>query len=409
MKKKGLIYLILTFVVTIFLCYVSYQGFGNGHILSYRNIDLGLDLSGGVYIVYEADSENPTQEEMDSAISMLQNRLDSKGWTEAEVYQEGQNRIRLEIPGVSNIEDAIQEIGQTAKLYFKNSSWEDVVSGENIINARKMAYKDSSGVQKIVVSLEFDEKGAEDFKNATETNLGQTLFIVLDNTVISAPTVNAVITDGKVIIEGDFTAQTAGDLASLIKAGSLPFNLNILETNNVGATLGANALKTSIFAGIIGIIAVLLFMLLIYRVSGFAACIALIIYIALELIFINGLNITLTLPGISGIILSIGMAVDANVIIFERIKEELALGRTVKLAVINGFSRAFSAILDSNITTLIAGAILYWLGSGSIRGFAQTLMVGVAISMLTALFVTRFIINALISFGIKNVKLYGGK
>lgn len=409
MKAKGIIYLILTFIFTSILCYISYQGFGQGHILSFRNIDLGLDLNGGAYIVYEADAGNPSEDEMSAAISMLQNRLDSKGWTEAIVYQEGEKRIRLEIPGVDNIEEVLDEIGQTAKLSFKNENWEDVVSGENVINAKKMTYTDSFGAQQIVVSLEFDQQGTEDFKIATEENLNKTLFIVLDDTIISAPTVNAVIEDGNVIIEGNFDINSAEELASLIRAGSLPFNLNVLEVNTVGATLGSNALKTSVFAGFIGILAIILFMLIFYRVSGLAACIALIIYIALELIVLNGLNVTLTLPGISGIILSIGMAVDANVIIFERIKEELALGRTVKLSVINGFSRAFSAILDSNITTLIAGIILYWLGSGPVKGFAQTLMIGIIISMFTALFVTKFIINSLVSFGIKNSKFYGGK
>lgn len=409
MKSKGIITLILTFIITILFCYISYQGFGQGHILSFRNIDLGLDLSGGVYIVYEAGKENPSAEEMQSAISMLQNRLDSKGWTEAEVYKEGENRIRLEIPGVDNVEEAVEEIGQTAKLSFKDENWNDLVNGENIINAKKMTYTDSLGVQQIVVSLEFDAQGIEDFKIATEENLGKTLFIVLDDSIISAPTVNSVIEDGNVIIEGGFDVKSAEELASLIRAGSLPFDLNILEMNTVGARLGSNALKTSIFAGFVGIAIVLLFMLILYRVSGFSACWALIVYISLELLVLNGLNVTLTLPGIAGIILSIGMAVDANVIIFERIKEELALGRTVRLAVNNGFSRAFSAILDSNITTLIAGAILYWLGTGPVKGFAQTLMLGIVISMFTALVVTKVIIKALVASGIKNAKLYGGK
>ena len=409
MKNKSVFILIVVFLITIFLGYVTFLGFGKGHILSARNIEQGLDLSGGVYIVYEASKDEPTQEEMDAAISMIQNRLDRKGFTEAQTLQEGTKRIRVEIPGVSDAETAVNEIGQTAKLVFMNEEGQVVVDGSNVIDAKKMAYTDNANVQKIVVSLEFDEKGTKDFKNATEQNIGKRILIVLDNNIISAPTVNVAITDGKAVIEGGFDAKSADELASLIRAGSLPFDLNILETNTVGATLGANALKTSIYGGIVGISLVLLFMLIFYRLSGLAANWALFIYIFLELIILNGLNITLTLPGIAGIILSVGMAVDANVIIFERIKEEINLGRTVRLAVANGFSRAFPAILDSNITTLIAGFILYWLGSGTIKGFAQTLIIGILLSMFTSLFVTKIIIKSLIASGARNPKLYYGK
>ncbi|WP_250277935.1 protein translocase subunit SecD [[Clostridium] colinum] len=455
MKTKNILLLFIIFVITGVLFYTSYNGYGNGHILSYRNIEKGLDLSGGVYIVYEAKEEtlpqsdlnnnetessseqNSTQEsssetisqessstseeeveslgesswkeKMESAVSMIQQRLDRKGWTEANVYQEGDKRIRVEIPGVDDVETAVSEIGQTAKLSFLDYSGQVVVKGEDVINAKKQAYTDQTGQSKIVVSLEFNEKGKQDFKKATEENIGNPIFIMLDDQIISAPTVNTVIPDGKAVIEGDFDIESAEELASLIRAGSLPFELEILEMNTIGATLGANALKTSILGGVIGILLVLLFMVLFYRAKGFAASLALVIYILLELILLNGLNITLTLHGIAGIILSVGMAVDANVIIFERIREELAQGRTIRLAVDKGFSRAFPAILDSNITTLIAGGVLYWLGSGPIKGFAQTLMIGIVLSMFTALVVTKIIIKAMVNAGINSPKLYGSK
>lgn len=456
-KNKNVLLLFIIFIITGVLFYTSYNGYGDGHILSYKNIEKGLDLSGGVYIVYEAQEEienenseisseesssleentnEQTQQEessseesssneqtedveslgeasweekMDSAVSMIQQRLDRKGWTEANVYQEGDKRIRVEIPGIDDVETAVSEIGQTAKLSFVDINGQVVVKGEDVINAKKQAYSDQTGQSKIVVSLEFNEKGKQDFKSATEANIGQPIFIMLDNQIISAPTVNAVIPDGKAIIEGGFDIDSAEELASLIRAGSLPFELEILEMNTIGATLGANALNTSILGGAVGIALVLIFMLIFYRAKGFAASLALIIYILLELIFLNGLNITLTLHGIAGIILSVGMAVDANVIIFERIREELAQGRTLKLAIDKGFSRAFPSILDSNITTLIAGGVLYWLGSGPIKGFAQTLMIGIVLSMFTALVITKIIIKTMVNVGIKSPKLYGGK
>lgn len=461
MKNKSRFLFLLIFAFILVLFFISWQGIGKGHLLSYRNIDKGLDLSGGVFIVYEAlddekntslkaqndetittenisqttqtttevssqtstkqQSENTEQQEeqqdvkaswqdkMNSAISMIQKRLDRKGWTEANVYQEGKKRIRVEIPGVEDIQTAINEIGQTAKLVFMDSEGNVVLEGKDVINATKAAVTTQTGLQEIVVNLKFNEKGKQAFAKATQENIGKPLFIILDNSIISMPTVNSAITDGSAMITGSFDIDSAEELASLIRAGSLPFELKILETNTVGATLGANALKSSIFGGAVGLILVLIFMLLFYKMNGFAANLALIIYLLSELILLNFFNIVLTLHGIAGIILSIGMAVDANVIIFERIREELAQGRTIKLAINKGFSRALSAILDSNITTLIAAAVLYWLGTGAIKGFAQTLILGIVLSMFTSLVVTRIILNIMVNSGIKNPKLYCGK
>lgn len=418
-KSKGTFMFMLIFLVTGILYFIAYQGFGEGHILSYRNIQQGLDLSGGVYIVYEAqeeendgsggDGEPSWEQKMSAAISMVQSRLDRKGWTEANVFKEGTDRIRVEIPGVEDAETAVSEIGQTAKLTFTDIDGNVVVSGEDVVNATQRVQTTQMGVQEIVVSLEFNAKGTEDFANATEANIGNPIYILLDDAIISAPTVNQKISNGEAVISGGFTIESAEELSSLIRSGSLPFELKILEMNTIGATLGANALASSILGGAVGIGLVLVSMIVLYKASGFAANLALAIYMALMLLLLNGLNITLTLQGIAGIILSVGMAVDANVIIFERIREEVLGGRTLRLAVDKGFERAFPAIVDSNITTLIAGGVLYWLGSGTIKGFAQTLMLGIALSMFTSLFITKFITKTMIQAGINNAKLYGAK
>lgn len=408
MKAKNTLILVILLVVALGLSAVSYFGVGSKQYLGVNNIKQGLDLSGGVYIVYEADKENPTDEEMSSAVSLIQKRLDKKNWTEAEVAKEGSKRIRVEIPGVEDAEQAIKEIGQTAQLFFKDENDEILLDGTEVKNAAK-AVSGQNGATKIVVSLEFTDEGKKLFEEATTNNLGKVIKIVLDETTISSPMVNVPITDGKAVIEGGFTNESAEELADLIRAGSLPFNLNVLEMNNVGARLGADSLRTSIIGGIAGVSLVLLFMLIFYKVSGFAADWALVIYIGIDLVVLSLFRVTLTLPGIAGIILSIGMAVDANVIIFERIKEEINSGRSIKLALNNGFSRALPAIVDSNITTLIAGFVLFWLGTGPIKGFAQTLMIGIVISMFTALIITRLIMTGLVGIGINNPKFYGGK
>lgn len=407
MKTKKALILVVFVVIAAGLAGLSYFGVGNNHLMSVRHIKQGLDLKGGVNIVYEADI-SPTSEEMKSAVSMMQDRLDRKGWTEAEVAQEGTKRIRVEIPGVEDAETAINEIGKTAQLTFVDEEGNVLVEGKNVKDAYA-ATSNQNGGTSIVVSLKFDSTGTEAFRQATKNNVGKMLIIMLDDGIISAPRVNSEIANGEAVITGDFTKESAEELAALIRAGSLPFKLNVLEMNNIGARLGANSLKTSIFAGIAGVSLVFLFMLIFYKLSGFAADWALVIYIGLDLVALSILGVTLTLPGIAGIILSIGMAVDANVIIFERIKEELNNGRTIRLALNNGFARAFPAILDSNITTLIAGIVLFWLGSGPVKGFAQTLMIGIVISMFTALVITRVLLNSMVGIGLNNPKLYGRK
>ncbi len=408
MKNKNGFVVFLMAVLVVALGAAAIFGQSVWSRLGYQNISLGLDLRGGVYVVYEAVDYTPNEDEMASAVSMIQQRLDSNNWTEAEVASEGTNRIRVEIPGVDDAETAINEIGQTAHLYFMDESGNVVVDGKNV----KDAYRSTSsqnGVSEVVVALEFDDEGSKAFADATQNNIGKPIYIYMDNDVISAPKVNTAILDGSAIIEGDFTNEEAQTLANLIKSGSLPFDLRVIESNSIGARLGASSLSTSLVAGLIGIALVLLFMLIVYRGLGFIADWALLIYIGLDVLVLSLFEVTLTLPGIAGIILSIGMAVDANVIIFERIKEEIAAGRSTGTAIKNGFSHALSAIVDGNVTTIIAGVILYLLGTGTIRGFAQTLIIGIVLSMFTALVITRILVNAFFRMGVTKPGFYAAK
>lgn len=408
MKNRSRIILALLVVLAIGMSALSYFGIGSNSFLGVKNIKQGLDLQGGVSIIYEADKANPPSSEMNAAVGLIRGRLDRKGWTEAEVSQQGSSRILVEIPGVEDAESAVREVGQTAQLTFQDEAGNELIRGyEHVKDAYKRAQQSQTGgAVEYVVVLEFTGEGKDLFAQATADNVGKRIAIVLDAEIISNPTVNAAISDGTAIITGGFTAESSEELAQLIKAGSLPFDLKVISMNMVGARLGADSLSQSLLGGFIGAVLVLLFMVFMYKFSGLAADLALIIYIALELLILSLLGITLTLPGIAGIILSIGMAVDANVIIFERLKEEIQNGRTVKFAIDAAFKRAFSAIIDGNVTTLISAAVLFWLGTGPIKGFAQTLAIGILLSMFTAIFVTRLILKSMLGAGLKNPKHY---
>lgn len=406
MKVKSGLILLLTLVITGLMVFTAFYGFGVNHYLGADNIRLGLDLAGGVNIVYEADKENPTSAEMAAAKELIQGRLDRGNYTEAEVSIEGEKRLRVDIPGVDDPEKAIEDIGSTALLQFISPEGEVILTGNEVKDARRDVITDNNGISRPVVVVEFNDKGRDAFAEATQKYINQVIVIALDETIISYPVVEDVITTGTAFISGNFSIEEADELAARIKAGALPFKLNVLQSKSVGAKLGTDALNTSLKAGLIGIILVLLFMLIFYRVSGLAADIVLIFYCGTIIVILSAMEATLTLPGVAGIILSVGMAVDANVIIFERIKEELNSGKSIRAAVDAGFSKAFSAILDGNITTLIAAAILFWLGTGLIKSFAQTLAIGIILSMFTALVVTRIIIKQFVNIGLKNPKLY---
>ena len=410
-KSRSSIMLAIVIAIVVGLGALAYYGAGDKNKLGVEGIKLGLDLKGGVNIVYEADvTKDPVQSDMNAAIEMIRVRLDREGYTESDVAQEGARRIRVDIPGVKDATQAVREIGATAQLKFVGPDGEEALQGKNVKSATKQIYQDQrTGGSKIVVALEFDSEGTKLFAEATEKYLNQPLSIMLDDNVISAPVVNSIISDGKATIEGSFSNEDADMLAGRIEAGSLPFNLTAISSNGVGAKLGMSALETSLFAGMLGVAFIMIFMVIMYKVSGLAADLALCFYIALLIITLSAMQATLTLPGIAGIILSIGMAVDANVIIFARIQEELQTGRTVRVAVDAGFSKALSAIVDGNITTLMAAGVLYYLGSGLIKSFAQTLAVGIIISMFTALVITKMIMKLLINTGIQNPALYGAR
>ncbi|MBR4284027.1 MAG: protein translocase subunit SecD [Anaerotignum sp.] len=408
MKFHGRLRLFLMLLAAVGLGVLSYFGVGAEKLCSVNQIEQGLDLSGGVDIVYEADQEFVSESEMNAAVSLLQGRMDWNGWTEAEVAKEGSRRIRVQIPGVENAEEAIEKIGRTGQLTFVDNRGEVLLTGDMVAAAEKQvgAVDEFSGTVPYV-ALEFNEEGKKLFAEVTEKNIGNVIHIVMDDEIISSPVVQTSITDGHAMITGQFSGEEAEELASLIRAGSLPFNLNILQMKNVGARLGADALSGGIMAGFVGVALVLLFMIAKYKLLGFAADWALIIFIGLELIFLSIFKVTLTLPGIAGLVLSAGMAVDANVVIFERIKEELIGGNTLRVAIKNGFKRATPAILDGNVTTLIAAVVLYFMGSGTVKGFAATLTIGIVLSMFTAMFVTRVIVNSMMQAGIHNPKYYG--
>ena len=406
-KKKAKISLGVLAVMTIFMAYTVIFGIGKTGTGAMKNIILGLDLSGGVSITYEASGdEEPSAEDMSDTIYKLQQRVQGYS-TEAQVYQEGSNRINIEIPGVSDANAILEELGKPGSLEFRLSDGTVVLTGTQVANAEAKQQQNSMGNREFVVQLELNDDGAKAFADATSENVGKTIQIVYDNNVISAPRVNEAITGGTAIISGMANAEEAQNLAASIRIGSLSLELTEIRSNVVGAQLGEDAIRTSLIAGAIGLAIVIVFMIFVYALPGICAGIALIIYTLLMLLTLNAFDLTLTLPGIAGIILSIGMAVDANVIIYARIREEIAKGISVQGAIQSGFKKAFSAIIDGNITTLIAAFVLNMMGTGSVKGFAQTLALGIILSMFTALVISRLLIKSFYTLGFKDEKYYG--
>lgn len=405
-KSKGIITLVVSILLLAGLGFVSMFGIGANGMGSAKNVKLGLDLAGGVSITYQTTDEAPSAEDMKDTVYKLQKRVENYS-TEAQVYQEGSNRINIEIPGVSDANQILEELGKPGSLEFRTEDGTVVLSGTDIKTAEAGSTQDKMGNKEYVVSLTLTEEGAKIFADVTASNIGKRIAIVYDGEVASNPVVNEAITGGKAYISGSGSFEEAETLASTIRIGGLKLELEEIRSNVVGAQLGQDAINTSLKAGLIGFLIVLVFMCGVYRIPGLASSIALSIYVVLILLFLNGFNFTLTLPGIAGIILSIGMAVDANVIIFARIKEELAAGKTVRSAIKIGFEKALSAIVDGNITTLIAAFVLGIKGSGTVKGFAQTLALGIVLSMFTALVVTKLILNAFYAVGLQDEKFYG--
>ena len=433
-KSKAIIGLILTLLMTVFLCYTAAIGIGPTGTGSAKNINTGLDLSGGVSITYQTKDKNPSAEDMSDTVYKMQKRVEQYS-TEAQAYKEGNDRITVEIPGATDADAILNDLGKPGSLCFITQEDSDgnenftygtngyelsrsldeireagcvVLEGTDVANAEGGAYQSSqNSSRQYAVSLTLTDEGKTKFADATAANVGKQIAIVYDNQILSAPNVDEAITGGQAQITGMSGVEEAQNLASYIRIGSLSLELEELRSSVVAAQLGEEAISTSVMAGLFGLIIVILFMIIVYRIPGLVSGIALILYTALVLITLNAFDITLTLPGIAGIILGIGMAVDANVIIYARIIEEIAAGNSVGSAIKAGFSKAFSAIFDGNITTLIASFVLMWLGSGTVKGFAYTLAIGIVASMFTALVVSRFLINAIYAIGVTDPKFYG--
>ena len=413
MAKKSVVKLGLYVVFVALLAYIAIAGLYVGvyNVKPVKDVvKRGLDLTGGIYTVYQA-ADTGVEEfdyKMQSAVTVLRTRLDGKGFTEATITRQGSDKIRIEIPinetsGDQDPNAISKYISTPAKVQFLDPDGGVIMEGTNINSAR--AVRDTH-TQQYVVSFQLDDEGTKAFADATTKWMGRQIGITLDGETISAPNVKQPITGGSGQIEGNFTRDEAIELAMQIESGSLPLDLNEIEVRSINATLGANALDTSALAGLIGLAAIVCFMVGFYRLPGVAASLALIGYVLVMLYLIALFSIQLTLPGIAGIILSIGMAVDANVIIFERFKEEARAGKSLNASMESGFKRALSAIVDSNITTLIAALVLMYFGTGSIKGFAYTLALGICVSMLSAITITRFLLRSFVRLNIRKKSLY---
>ncbi|MCF6462741.1 protein translocase subunit SecD [Clostridium sp. Cult1] len=416
--KKTLLFILIIAIVGL-ASYTALYGIEIGKVKITKakdSIDLGLDLAGGVYVILEAQADlqgEELQRAMDQTIMVINKRVDGLGVAEPSIVKESNKRIRVELAGIDNPQEAIDIIGKTAQLQFIDPEGNEILTGKNVKNS-EARYQQTEFGDKPVVSLEFDKEGSTKFANATaeladkRNPVDKIIYIVLDGEVISAPIVDEPIKDGKGVISGEFTVEEANNLANLIRAGALPVEMKALQSRVIGPTLGLEAFEKSIKAGAIAILFIFLFMLIFYRIPGLIASIGLTIYVLIVVYSMKFLGVKLTLPGIAGLILSIGMAVDANVLIFERIKEEIRNGKSIRASIDYGFKRALTSVLDSNITTLIAGFVLYYFGIGPIKGFGVTLILGIIASMITSVFVTKHLLKLTVEISnTKNTKLYG--
>ena len=405
-KSKAAVILAVILAAFVGLAYYASIILSSTGIGEDMSIPLGLDLSGGVSITYQVVDENPSAEDMSDTIYKLQKRVDSYS-TEASVYQVGDDRITVEIPGVQDANQILEDLGNPGSLEFQMPDGTVFMTGDMVADAQAATQTDTYGNKEYVVALKLTDEGAKIFGEVTSENIGKNLPIVYDGETISYPRVQTAITGGEAQITGMADFEEAETLATQIRIGSLSLQLSELESSVVGAQLGSQAIASSLKAGAIGLAIVMVFMIVMYAVPGIAASLALAIYTTLVIATLYLFEITLTLPGIAGIILGIGMAVDANVIVFARIREEIATGKSVQTSMKIGFQKAMSAILDGNITSLIASVVLMALGSGTVKGFAYTLMIGIILSLFTAMVVTRYILYSLYALGLKSEKLYG--
>ena len=398
-KGRSTILFILTLIVIVVFAFAGARGveIAGWEFKSFNKaITKGLDLQGGVSVLMEIQDENVTNEDLEKTRQFIDLRVNKLGVAETSVTVEGDRRVRVEIPGEYDSKDLVDSLSKTGNLTFKDEDGNEVLSGSDVEEAGTMLDSTSNAP---VVTLKLTDEGTKKFAEATENNLNKKIYIYMDDEEISAPTVDSVITGGNAIIKGSSSIDEAKNLAGLINAGALPVTVKAIQIENVGAQLGAEALPNAVKAGLIGIAIIFLFMILYYRIPGVIACIALTLYVCLTLLVFVEADVALTLPGIAAFLLTVGMAVDANVLIFERVREELKNGMSVKSAVEKGFSNALSSIVDSNITTIIAALVLYFMGTGSVKGFAVTLMIGIAVSMFTAIVVTKTLMKWAVNMG----------
>ena len=402
-KGRSATLFILAVIIIISLAFAGFKGveIGGWEFKSFdKAITKGLDLQGGVSVLMEITDENLSSEDLEKNLEktkqLLDLRVNKLGVAETTVTAEGDRRIRIDIPGQFDSKEIVDSLQKTGNLTFKDSEGNEVLNGKDVEEASVMT---DNTTGKPVVTLKLNEEGKQKFAEATEKNLNKTISIYMDEDLISSPVVESVISGGEAIITGSKTVDEAKNLAGLINSGALPVTLKVASIESVGAQLGAEAMPNAMKAGAVGILLIFLFMIFNYRMLGVIASITLTLYTMLVLIVFVEANVTLTLPGIAGFLLTIGMAVDANVLIFERIKEEMAKGVSAKSAVKAGFHNALSSIVDSNVTTVIAALVLYFMGTGPVKGFAVTLMIGIALSMFTAIFITRKLTEWAINMG----------
>ena len=422
--KKSIIAIVVVIALTALLVMTALIGLDIG-IVSLPSVQdgivLGLDLVGGSEITYDAvvpEDATDVDAGMNVAVTMLRQRCDNLGYTEANVYRSGERQVVVEIPNVDNPEEAVQQLGTTAVVEFVDADGKVWLGGSDIASAKCVyGQVDETGTSAYYIQLAFTDEGKEKFVEATKAIASRAsdnyMSITMDGETISSPNVDkkfastGINSDTAMILMGNASVDEVQYLANIISSGALPFALENSKLQTVGATLGEKSLETSLFAGLIGMILVMLFMIAVYRLPGLVSALTLVFYTALFAVVLAVSHVNLTLPGIAGIILAIGMAVDANVIIFERIKEELRAGKSLRTSIDNGYHNAFTAILDSNITTAIAAIVLWWRGSGTIVGFAQTLLIGVVLSMFTMLIITRILLKSLVNLKVTKLWAYG--
>lgn len=398
-KGKSTALFILCIAIIALFGYIGYFGvevFGYKFLPFTKVINRGLDLQGGISVVEEIQAKKVTPEDMSREIEFINMRVNKLGVAETEIKQEGEKRIRIEVPGVFDSKEVMDLIGKTGELKFTDPNGKVILTGKDVKNAIA-EYNDTNQAQ---IRLELTPQGTKKFADATEKFIGQNIAISMDQEQLTNPRVETAITNGTAVITGNKDIKEAKKIADIIKSGALPLPTKPVSFKTVGATLGSTVLPNTKLAAIIGVSLVFIFMIALYRMPGILADIALTVFILLDLLAFSLTDVTLTLSGIAGFLLTVGMAVDANVLIFERIKEELKTGKSIKNSVDLGFNKALSSILDSNITTIIAGLILYFVGTGSVKGFALTLMMGIVISIFTAFFVTKFLFKLALSMGL---------